>query len=103
MNELLDNPLVQSAIVPFVVAFIAAWALRSAGGLAAGLGFALAYAASAWLVMGLQFTPLTSTRKIVLAGGGAVMVGLAMEAVLRQHRLRPWLLAAAAAGVALWM
>lgn len=104
MDELLANPLVQSAVVPFLVAFIAAWALKPAGGWAAGLGFALACAASFYLInRGFQMTPLNSTRKLMLAGAGALGLGLIAEALLRRHALRPWLLAAAAAGAALWL
>lgn len=104
MNELLANPLVQSAAVPLLVAFFAALVLRPAGGVVAGLGFALGFAAGAYLInKGFRVTPLSSTNKMILIGGGAVVFGLLVEFVLRRHWLRPWLLGAAAMGAALWL
>lgn len=103
MEDLFANPLVQSAVVPFTVALVVALILRPVGRIAAGAGFAAAFAASAWLVMGLQFTPLTSTRKLVLAGGVAVLVGLALDAFLRWRWARVGLLAAGGAAAALWL
>ncbi len=103
MNDLLNNPVIQSALIPFVVAFAAAWGLRRINATAAGLAFALACAVAIYFIIGFQFTPLTSTRKLVLAGAGGVALGLLADLLLRQHRLRPWLLAAAGAAVALWL
>ena len=104
MNELLANPLVQSAVVPLLVAFVAALVLRPAGGVVAGLGFALGFAAGAYLInKGFRITPLSSTNKLILIGGGAVLFGLLADLVLRRHWLRPWVLGAAAMGAALWL
>jgi hypothetical protein len=55
--------------------------------------------------MGLQFTPLNSTRKLVLAGGGAFVLGMAIELLWRGRDSR-WLKAImglGAAGAALWL
>lgn len=103
MEAWLANPIFQSAIAPFTVAFVIALLLRPLGGLWAGLGFAAAFYTAVYLIVGFQFTPLTSTRKLLLAGIGAVVLGLLLELILRRHWIRPWLLAAAAAGVTLWM
>lgn len=103
MNELLSNPMIQSGLIPFVVAFAAAWGLSRVNTTAAGLAFALACAVAIHFIIGFQFTPLTSTRKLILAGAGGVVLGLLADLLLRQHRARPWLLAAAGAGAALWL
>ncbi|HEY5604787.1 MAG TPA: hypothetical protein VIM41_16920 [Gammaproteobacteria bacterium] len=79
MNNLLTNPAIQSGIIPFVVALIAAWALRRAGWVWSGLGFAIAYYTSVYLAAGFQFTPLTSTRKILILGVAAIAVGLLLD------------------------
>lgn len=111
MNEMLADPLIQSAVVPFAVAFVTALLLRPLGGVASGLGFAVGFAASAYLVMGfhhtgVRFTPLTGTRKLLLAGAGAVVVGVLADLLLPRDR-KPWPRAAvfAIAGIAtaLWL
>lgn len=111
MNEMLADPLVQSAVVPFAVAFVTALLLRPLGGVASGLGFAVGFAASAYLVMGfhhtgVRFTPLTGTRKLLLAGAGAVVVGVLADLLLPRDG-KPWPRAAvfAIAGIAaaLWL
>ena len=103
MNDLLANPMIQSGLIPFVVAFAAAWGLRRVNATAAGLACALACAVAIHSIIGFQFTPLTSTRKLVLAGAGGVVLGLLADLLLRGHRLRPWLLAAIGAAAALWL
>jgi hypothetical protein len=103
--ELLDDPIFQSAIAPFLIAFIVGLLLRTGGGLAGGAAFALAVLAAVWMIMGLQFTPLNSTRKLVLAGGGAFALGMTLELVWRNRESR-WLQAAfglGAAATALWL
>jgi hypothetical protein len=105
MLELLDDPLFQSAVAPFLTALAAGLVLRKGGGLAGGAAFALAVIASVWMIMGLQFTPLNSTRKLVLAGGGAFVLGMALELLWRNRDSR-WLhalLGLGAAGAALWL
>lgn len=104
----LDNPIYQSAVIPFAIAFVIAVLLRPLGGVVAGLGFAVAFYTAVYLIIGFQFFPLTSTRKLLLAGLGAVAVGLVLAFMpfrdLRRVRLLTvGAVAAAAAGVALWM
>jgi hypothetical protein len=103
MSPWLDNPYFQAAALPFIIALIAAWVLRPAGAPWAGLGFALAYGTAVYFITGFQLLPLTSTRKILLAAAGAVVVGLALESLLHDRRLRLWLPPAAGAAVALWV
>ena len=72
MNDLLANPAIQSGIIPFLIALIAAWGLRRLGWVWSGLGFAIAYYVSVYLAAGFQLTPLTSTRKILILGMAAI-------------------------------
>lgn len=103
MSPWLDDVFVQSAVIPFVVALIAALALRRTPAPWSGLGFPLGFAAAAYLIAGFQFLPLTSTRKILLAAAGAVVVAVFLDTLVRERRVRLWLLAVAAAAVALWI
>jgi hypothetical protein len=103
MSAWLTHPVVQSAVVPLVVGFVWAWLLRPHSGILAGLGFAVAFGASVYLVMGFQWAPITSTRKIVMVGAGAVVMGLMVEIFLRHHRGRYLLLALGGVAAALWL
>ncbi|MCC6207498.1 MAG: hypothetical protein IT488_05040 [Gammaproteobacteria bacterium] len=103
MSPWLDNIFVQSAVIPFVVALIAAVALRGAGVPWAGLGFPLAFGAAAYFIAGFQFLPLTSTRKILLAAAGAVILGLVLDTFIRGRRIRLWLPVLTAAAATLWV
>jgi len=64
MQELLANPAVQAALVPFLLAFVLAWLLHRPA--LAGLAVAAALLAVSALAMGLSFETLTSTRKLLL-------------------------------------
>ncbi|MDX9739873.1 MAG: hypothetical protein RBT81_01655 [Gammaproteobacteria bacterium] len=105
MLELLDDPIFQSAIAPFLIALAVGLVLRTGAGLAGGVAFALAVLAAVWMIMGLQFTPLNSTRKLILAGAGAFVLGMVLESIWR-HRDGRWLqamLGLGAAAAALWL
>lgn len=103
MSPWLDNVFVQSAVVPFVVGLVAALVLRRTGAPWAGFGFALAFGAAAYLIAGFQLLPLTSTRKILLAAAGAVAVGLVLDTLVSDRRVRLWLPATGAAAATLWV
>jgi len=81
MSNLLANPAIQSGIIPFIVALIVAWGLRRAGWVWSGLGFAIAYYISVYFAAGFQFTPLTSTRKILILGIIAIILGLIVDSL----------------------
>jgi hypothetical protein len=87
MSDLLTNPAIQSGIIPFIVALIAAWGLRRLGWVWSGLGFAIAYYVSVYLAAGFQFTPLTSTRKILILGIVAIGLGLIKDALQQKPRI----------------
>ena len=105
MNDLLANPAIQSGIIPFVIAIITAWGLRRMGWLWSGLGFAIAYYVSVYFAAGFQFTPLTSTRKILILGIIAIVVGLGVDFLKQKpHFLSPimFILGAAAMSWVIW-
>ncbi len=83
MDEVLNNPFVQSALVPFVVSLLVAWLLRPHGGYWAGLSAVAGFIATAYLLTDLQLFPLRSDRKILLLGAAAVVIGLLLD-------LFPW-------------
>lgn len=102
MEQLLANPAVQAGVAPFLAALLVSAPLRRTRwlGLAIGVGFAVVIA----LTVGFSFESLTSMRKLVLVGLGAVVLTLALEAA--QVPARPAIraaLAAAAALAAVWV
>ncbi len=100
MKDLLDNPLVQAGVAPFVVAFVVAllFGRIRLGGLAIAAAFATAVA----LVAGFTFAPLTATRKIVLLTLAAAPLGLLVDLLARTGRVRAVALGVLAAAAALW-
>lgn len=103
MDELLQNPVFQAAIVPFAIALAAGFLLKYAGWQWAGLSVVLGFYAGVSLITGFEFTPLTSTRKIILLGMIAAGVGLVLDLLnLKQRHLAP-LLVILGAGALLWV
>ncbi len=100
MDELLSHPAVQGGIAPFIAALVVALLLGPLrlGGLAVIAGFLVAMQ----LTSGLQFTPLTATRKLALAAMAAPLVGLLVDFAFRPTRAGTVLLALAAAAAAWW-
>jgi hypothetical protein len=75
MNELLANPAVQAAAVPFLVGLVLAAVLAKTR--IAALAICAACAAAAYFTIGFSFDTLTATRKLllcVLASGLVVLV-----------------------------
>ena len=103
MNDLLANPAVQSGLIPLLVALPTAWLLSRLGWLWAGLGFALGYYCSVYLTAGFDLTPLTSTRKILLLGAGATVLGVLIDLYPGKRRVIPGLLLLLGAGATLWL
>jgi len=103
MNELVNNPLFQSALAPFIVALVAGLLLRPFGQKWAGIGFVAGYAVSIYFTTGFQLFPLTSTRKIVLLGLGAAVIGVALDYCKYSRRPVSWVLAILAMAAAVWV
>lgn len=97
-----ENPIVQSAVAPFIVSLMLAVILRPHGWYWAGLAAVLGFAATVYLVNGFQFFPLRADRKILLIGGGAVVLGLLLD-LLPWRRFVPALLFVAGIAATLWL
>lgn len=100
MSDLLDHPVVQAALVPLLAALVVAFALRPIR--LSGLALIAGFAATVQLVSGIAFSPLTATRKLVLAGLVAAALGVLLDLAVRRSRasLAPGVVAAA---VAVWV
>jgi hypothetical protein len=101
MDELLSNPAIQAGVAPFIAGLVVALALQPLrlGGLAAAAAFLVAMQ----FVSGIQFSPLTATRKIVLLAMAAPLAGVLVDFAFKPTRLGAVLLALAAGAGALWV
>lgn len=101
MTELLQNPIVQSSVLPFVAGLLAAAILfpLRLGGLAALAGFAAAVA----VIGNFALEPLTVTRKIVVVGAAAALLGVLADLAFKPTRITGIVLGAVFAGAALWV
>jgi hypothetical protein len=86
MQALLANPAFQSAVAPLLCSFILALLLRKAGVAWQGLAIVAGLLTTILLTTGLSFSPLTSTRKIILCSLVLPFAALLVERVSR-HRL----------------
>jgi hypothetical protein len=101
MSEWLAHPAFQGGIAPFVAALVAALALRPFN--LAGLSVAVGLCATAYLLNGLTFEPLTAARKIILVGIAAAVIGVIVDGVARSARSAGFALAVAFGAVAVWV
>jgi len=101
MDEWLSNPAVQAGVAPFVAGLVAALALQPLrlGGLAAPVAFLVCMQ----LVSGIQFSPLTATRKILLLAMAAPLAGILVDHAFKPTRFGTLVLALAAGAGALWV
>ena len=100
MDDFLSNPAVQAGVLPFVAGLIVAIALQPAR--LAGLASIAAFLAAVVLVSGIQFTPLTVTRKVLVLALAAPLVGMVADFAFRPTRLGALVLALAAGAAAAW-
>lgn len=101
MNDLLNHPVIQGGVAPFVAALIVAMVLGRVrfGGLAVLAGFC----ATVQLVSGFVFEPLSATRKIVALALAAPLIGILLDFAFKPTRLGTAILALAAAAATLWV
>jgi hypothetical protein len=101
VNDLFANPAVQGGVAPFVAGLVVAvlFGRYRLGGLAV----AAAFATAVYFIAGFGFTPLSATRKIILLGLAAPVVGIAVDFAFRPTRLGSYLLAIAGAAAAAWV
>ena len=101
MNDILNNPAVQGGVAPFVAALIVSLILgRSRFG---GLALVAAFATVVYFVAGFNFTPLTATRKIILLGFAAPIIGMLADFAFKPTRIGAMVFALAGAAATLWV
>lgn len=83
MQTLLENPAVQAAAAPFLVALVLAFILRRWQPVWQGLALMAGVLVTVWLTTGLSFQPLTSTRKIILCSLGLPFLALLFDGIGR--------------------
>jgi len=103
MEGLLDHPAVQAGIVPLIVAGIFGFSLHRFGAIWAGLGFLLAFYSTVYLIIGFDISPLTSTRKIIILGFVAFLVGLSLDMKTMKKPILPFILGLLVACGILWI
>lgn len=104
-NNLLNHPAIEAGIVPFLLALLIGALLPKRLPWWSALVFSLAYFAAAWLILDGRLTPLSSSRKLVIAGAGAVMLGLLLQHLITGSRALQQtfiVLAIAAVGWLIW-
>ena len=100
MQEFLANPAVQGGVAPLAIALVLSLGLRPLK--LEGLSLVAAFIGSVYLVSGLDFMPLTSTRKLVVLAIAAPVVGLLVDFAFKPTRIGAAFIAIAAAAGALW-
>jgi hypothetical protein len=101
MNDLLQNPLFQSVILPFVVALIVAELFQRLR--LSGLAVTAAFCATLFFTSDFVILPLTATRKLEFAALLGAVVAIAFDYALKKFRFT-FLLAPLFAGLAtLWV
>lgn len=101
MQELLANPAVQSAAIPFIVALVLGWTLHRPR--LSGLALPAALAVVTALAAGFSFEPLTATRKLVLTGVACALPVLWLALRRTDGPRAGAVLAALAAAASAWM
>jgi hypothetical protein len=88
MEQLLDRPEFQSAVIPFLVALLFYSGLRKLTATAWVWAIFAAFLVSAGLINGFILTPLTGTRKIILLVLGALILAGLAPYLIRQLKLQ---------------
>jgi hypothetical protein len=100
LQELLANPAFQAGVAPFLAALIVAAALSPVR--LGGLAVIAAFLVCMHFVSGIQFTPLTATRKILILAIVAAAVGPLLDLAVKPTRVGVALIALGFAAGALW-
>ena len=103
MHVLLQNPAIQAGIIPFSAALVLGILLNRIGWYWASLAVIAGFIATVYLVIGFQFHPWTSTRKIIALGLGAGGLGIILDIYPWNRRWLPVVLFIAAGMAALWL
>jgi len=100
-EEFFGHPAVQGGVAPFVVGLVVTLLLQSVR--LGGLAVVAAFATAVYFVAGFTFSPLTATRKIVLLGLAAPVVGISIDFGFKATRAGAGMLALAAGVATLWV
>jgi hypothetical protein len=100
LQDFLANPAVQGGVAPFLAALLIAVALSPVR--LGGLAVIAAFLVCVHLASGIQFSPLTATRKVVLLSIAAACIGPLVDLAFRPTRIGALLLALAAAAAGVW-
>jgi len=100
VESLLNHPAVQGGVLPFAAGLIVAGVLHRLR--LGGLAVVAAFATAVYFVDGFAFAPLTATRKIVLLGLAAPLVGLLADFAFKPTRIGALVLGLAGAACAVW-
>lgn len=103
MQDLLAHPAFQSAIAPFVCSLVVALILARADRQWKGLAVVAGILVAVFLITGLNFQPLTSTRKIILCSLVLPFGALIMVAMKCSQSIRMLFLSIAMASAAVWV
>jgi hypothetical protein len=101
VNDILNHPAVQGGAAPLVAAMVVALTLGRVR--LGGLAVVAAFATAVYFIAGFSFTPLTATRKIILLGLAAPVVGLLADFAFKPKRGGYALFALAGGAAALWV
>jgi len=101
MQELLNNPVIQSSAAPFLVGLIAAAMLFPVR--LAGLAAAAGFLAAVWLIGAFGFEPLTATRKIVVLAVAAPVLGVLADLAFKPKRATAPILGALFGVASIWV
>ncbi|MEO8137749.1 MAG: hypothetical protein ABI831_27695 [Betaproteobacteria bacterium] len=101
MGEILGHPAVQGGVAPFVVGLLVVVLLQWAK--LGGLAVVAAFATAVYFVAGFTFIPLTATRKIILLGFAAPLIGMSIDFAFKPNRFGAALLALAAGLAVIWV
>jgi hypothetical protein len=103
MQQILDRPEFQSAVLPFVAALACYLGLRRFSSGAWPWALAAAFALVACLINGFSVTPLTGTRKIILLVLAASIAAALLPGLLQQARVQRALSALFGVAALLWV
>ncbi len=98
----LAHPAIQSGIVPFAVSILILFLARPLGPARWGLAVVAGFLVTAVLAMGVQLTPLTSTRRLLILVLASLPVGL-LAGTLGRSRAATGLLAGLGVAAVLWL
>lgn len=103
MSNLLSYPEVQSGLLPFIVSLVTGLVLKRWGWAWAGVCILLGYLVATLPLNGVQFVPLTGTRKVILLAIAAGVFGLVINPMQLAVRLRFVLFFALGAVAVTWI